>query len=530
VPVACFCSCSELPFPDLAKGFWFTTTPVMGTSRREHEEDDPSAILLGTWCYCAVGKYRITLTEQGHLRFDERHSDGKEVFGILRPAEGSARELPCRNYQADTFGDGEFRGMLRLFIPEDRDTLVSAFKVYGADEWTPNIWAKRVKEEEEEEKEKAEEEEDAQSPRRPAATTPSSAPHSCCWDWAKRSGNSAQVVTRVNDAGASVVHVWELQRRSALFGITWRAPFFPQDKWRLLARWVDRDNRRHPWTAKADELADAAGRPPIAAAEGWRLEDAKWAVVPGAGGPSDGDGWQYALDFAMPDSLWGAEGALRGCRRRLWRCPLVKTQCKKDGLEGTQPAAPATGLELGSEWTLVAQEQVGHMQLGKEAERLVADEWKAGCLAFDLIQLRDLLETPDVGPWQGESGVVKTRVLSLHIKLPPGPMCPESSKATVSYRICVQDPATTPTIVCESSWEMLDVPYGDHFAVVEHISLVPVQDGVVATKAFKLVWFKSSLLQSFIESSTRSSILESGPEFVDAIRRRSQDSDSAGKP
>jgi hypothetical protein len=116
----------------------------------------------------------------------------------------------------------------------------------------------------------------------------------------------------------SVTEVWELQRRMTLFHDSWRAPFLPHDglkRW----RWVDRRYLKHPWAGGSSRQASAnSSEPPLGPPDGDGRQAAQWARAESPG-PSDSEGWQYAVDFYSSDAMWGNSPAMHHCRRRLWR-------------------------------------------------------------------------------------------------------------------------------------------------------------------------------------------------------------------
>jgi len=477
-------------------------------------QDDTEVLLLGTWCYCSIGRYCVHRALNGTLQFNERHSDGKEVFGILRRAEGHAQESPCMQFQADIFSGADFCGVLRLSVCEDPDTLLSAFRLPGVTEWSTEVCAQRLK-----------------GTVSRSLTRPSGSSDVLCFPFKRRCRDAKRVgcfmswrwvgSTRLVDSAAAhgiySADVWELQRRSAVFGMPWQAPFLPHDRFWALSRWVGTDYSRHPWTTGTDEAVSLSDTPPLKAPKGWYLDDSKWVVVT-TKDSCDGGGWQYAVDFSMPHSHWHGEPSLCSCRRRLWRCTAIKAPEATNG-----PDTPQHALPLDEGMVIVAREWLPPLQLDVEAERLIANEWTMECLPVGLLHLDDVAEV-SVGPWlEDERGGVKVREVSLRIRIvPPSPMAPETSKATLRYRICVHHTHGAPSIAWTASWAMHDIPYGDYFVVLEYISLVPTGDGVVATKAYKVIFLKSTLFQSMIEASSGEGIAASGPRFLDFVRERAR--------
>lgn len=140
--------------------------------------------------------------------------------------------------------------------------------------------------------------------------------------------------------GGKVVEVWELQRRVTVFHDTWQAPFLPHDlskRW----RWVNEKYLRHQWVACPRNFAATSDLPSLEIPTGWHCRGVGWEVVE-APGPSDEEGWQYAVDFYTSDNLWGACPTMLHCRRRRWRVVLEErprtTEAFADGHQSRREA------------------------------------------------------------------------------------------------------------------------------------------------------------------------------------------------
>jgi len=162
------------------------------------------------------------------------------------------------------------------------------------------------------------------------------------------------------------------------------------------------------------------------------------------------------------------------------------------------------------------------LRTGIEAERMLADHWETGCFALDF--LRESLATEvEVGPWLAEEqGGVKVREVSLRVPCPPTPMTPESSRGVVRFRVHVDGSKEAAAIRYTATWEMLDVPYADHFRTVQHISLIPSGDGVRARKGFKMEFVKSTFFQSVIEASSKAAAATSAMVFSTFVQQRAK--------
>mmetsp|Transcript_34395 Transcript_34395/g.78389 ORF Transcript_34395/g.78389 Transcript_34395/m.78389 type:complete len:708 (+) Transcript_34395:166-2289(+) len=128
---------------------------------------------------------------------------------------------------------------------------------------------------------------------------------------------STRLMPAIRRQSASAVlkmHVWEVQRRPAIWSENWYPPFLPHDgqkRW----RWVDTTYSVHPWcSAKSRQACSASDLPPLDAPEDW-VANGKWKVELQGG---DVEGWLYAVAFFYNESLWGERTTTSHVRRRLW--------------------------------------------------------------------------------------------------------------------------------------------------------------------------------------------------------------------
>lgn len=90
-------------------------------------------MLVGTWRYGSKGgKYQISLTEWGQLRFDEQPPSGRRAYGFLEPNDQWF--LAKLNYH-----DGEPVGTIRLSYMPEQGTILSNFRSAGKTEWQPDL-------------------------------------------------------------------------------------------------------------------------------------------------------------------------------------------------------------------------------------------------------------------------------------------------------------------------------------------------------------------------------------------------------
>lgn len=100
--------------------------------------------------------------------------------------------------------------------------------------------------------------------------------------------------------------VWELQRRTTIWHNDWRAPFLPHDYQKAI-KWmaIDEHYIPHPFIPEDIDIDEAAEseEPPIREVKFLgRRRPCQWHVV--IDETSDGDGWQYAVDFYLEPQKW----------------------------------------------------------------------------------------------------------------------------------------------------------------------------------------------------------------------------------
>jgi hypothetical protein len=363
-----------------------------------------------------------------------------------------------------------------------------------------------------------------------------------------------------------VLEIWELQRRMTLFHTSWQAPFLPHDSEKQF-RWVDKSYARHDWMPGTMEDISAANTPPIKAPDGWQQSES-WSVVEALG--CEEGGWQYALDFYTNDSWWGAAPSLCQCRRRLWRCtfkqpsmqqfggaaapklPMPSAEhCPRGGTAAstgsgksfteveTKPVevSPTSAFNLLARPTdltpILEACEVPSLDLAKEAQLLFADEWQPGNLLMDWLSFSDVSEV-EVAPWaaapspaaaaDGEATRSGIRQISARLIVPPAPMAPKTTRATITYRIVAEERRSSVDRLCiETDFVLHDTPYCDCFHVHEQIVFQPsASGGTSMSKSFGTVFSKRTFVQSLIVSNTLTQQQKSGDRLLDFVRRRGQ--------
>lgn len=182
------------------------------------------------------------------------------------------------------------------------------------------------------------------------------------------------------------------------------------------------------------------------------------------------------------------------------------------------------------------------LQLGPLAQDLLANEWGDCSLVVDLYRRQGGTEirvsacvdlgTPASGP-SPVGSLVQVRELTLRIPVPPGPMCPETTRMTTTFRLSAT-PATDDSygqgfnaVTIESSCVSHDIPFGENFCVQERVEFIPSPTGrgVQVTKSFRCVFLRSvGLLASTIRSFTSRAQVKSGDVLVTALQSRTSGS------
>jgi len=187
------------------------------------------------------------------------------------------------------------------------------------------------------------------------------------------------------------------------------------------------------------------------------------------------------------------------------------------------------------------RERLQGLSLTPLAKELHADEWPEGSLMaqffgalgateVEALPWCEASDTPEAVPKAKDGGAVsKMRMVRMRVPLPAIPMCPRSTRQTMSYRITVAPPlpfeeSDVPTISIESSGISHDAPFGDKFVVEERIVLRPDGAGAggVIVEQFGRCNFHENcgMLQSRIGSSTISGIQRSARNLVALLQDR----------
>jgi len=199
-----------------------------------------------------------------------------------------------------------------------------------------------------------------------------------------------------------------------------------------------------------------------------------------------------------------------------------------------RPRQESTGADL-SKFPVLAAEDVMIkvmssdvvMDLARETELLFADDWSDGNLVVDLLKAVGSTEI-DVQPWvlREEGGPSETtlrrgiRELHLRVLVPPAPMAPKSTSATMTYWITEESCGDGRTVRIDSTVVLHETPYCEYFHVHERLCLGGDAKSQTISKTFALVFSKSTLAKSVIQANSQSTQKKSGEVVLAFIKAR----------
>lgn len=202
-----------------------------------------------------------------------------------------------------------------------------------------------------------------------------------------------------------------------------------------------------------------------------------------------------------------------------------------------EATAAAAVLDDSTPFQPVLTATVPRLQITPLAHDLLANEWGDGSLIVDFYKQQggtEICVSPcvDLGTPAGGSSarvsVVQVREMNLSILVPPGPMCPERTRMTVTFRLSAvpapeQDAEEFIAVTVEASCVSYDVPFGHNFLVQERIEFVPALGvrGAQVTKSFRCVFLRGvGLLASAIRKFTYVAQARSGDVLVSVLQKR----------
>merc|ERR1712190_266267 len=102
--------------------------------------------------------------------------------------------------------------------------------------------------------------------------------------------------------------------------------------------------------------------------------------------------------------------------------------------------------------------------------------------------------------------------------IPPAPMCPKTTKCTITYRLCVKSLKSSPSITLEESCISHDVPFGNNFLVQNRLELKGDASTVSVVRSCRVDFLKScGFLKSTIEKNTISGVSKSSADMVSIL-------------
>jgi len=127
--------------------------------------------------------------------------------------------------------------------------------------------------------------------------------------------------------------------------------------------------------------------------------------------------------------------------------------------------------------------------------------------------------------------VVRVRELDMRMPVPPGPMCPKTTRMTMTYMFSLELAGQDGCIMrVESSAVSHDVPFGSNFLVQERTNFQTLADGIGVhmVKHCRVVFVRScGFLKSRIETASIEGCTKGAGELVDMLRSHRPKEDSS---
>jgi len=211
-----------------------------------------------------------------------------------------------------------------------------------------------------------------------------------------------------------------------------------------------------------------------------------------------------------------------------------------------EPSASSRALAVfsdGEPFRSLMEVNIPLLPVGPIAADLLAGEWKPGCLLnehFTRLGATGMM----VKPWIEDAGggdsssdaVTKVREAEMQVPVPPAPMCPRTTRMTVTICVRVQPsegPPGSPAIVLHLSSISHDVPFGDKFVVQEKVEILPAESikGATFRKYGRCVFLKScGMMQSVIRSNSATQTSRSGEMMVSLLHARAPQASPDASP
>jgi len=180
--------------------------------------------------------------------------------------------------------------------------------------------------------------------------------------------------------------------------------------------------------------------------------------------------------------------------------------------------------------------EVPGLDVTKEANLLLDDDWSRGNLLVDHLYFQEATEVqvaPLAGTVEEPLGAPATpgkkrshRQLSARMLVPPNPMAPKTTRATITYNIitCPLEDGSDKVgrLIIKTDLVFHDTPYCDCFHVREQLTLEALPDGsgTSVKKGFALIFCKRTMMKGVIESSSLQSQKAAATGFEDFLKSR----------
>mmetsp|Transcript_26042 Transcript_26042/g.68408 ORF Transcript_26042/g.68408 Transcript_26042/m.68408 type:complete len:616 (-) Transcript_26042:171-2018(-) len=345
--------------------------------------------------------------------------------------------------------------------------------------------------------------------------------------------------------------VWELERRTTIFHTDWRTPFLPHDGV-CVKKWVsieDSYNIHHliPKTMTTAEIVSAQ-KPPITEVEFLgRNRKCTWNIVNEVN-ESDADGWQYALTFFKDPQKWyPGVFSTASVRRRRWKPEFsnLSSETKELGDERERKEAymdvGSNGIEMTSvsdrASTIISSQKLGlispqsnlllcsidlgDLPIAPLMQTLESPDWLTeGSLMYKKFASQSAKEQ-ELGVWLENEGIAaklkgKVRTLTQRVAIPPGPMCPETSRISMTWHL--NSSPEQETVLLESVSMTLDVPYGETFNVCICDQFKRCGGTLKMTRFLALEWVQSTWMKRMIETNVREQVKKDGELFAKMVK------------
>ncbi|CAE8692874.1 unnamed protein product, partial [Polarella glacialis] len=208
------------------------------------------------------------------------------------------------------------------------------------------------------------------------------------------------------------------------------------------------------------------------------------------------------------------------------------------GTDASRPAvsdavrAALASLDQEGTYHLVHEAQVTGVQFEPLVQDFLAESWNEDTFMLGLYLREGATEVSTLpwldvgdGPSPSCSSSVCVRQVTIRLRVPPSPMCPSTTRSTVTFRVSATSEGNVfNKLVIESSCVSHDIPFGESFYVQERYELLPLStpgDGVQVKKSFRLKFLKGAgFMGSIIQKAASAEQAKSGSVLVSALESR----------